>query len=536
MPAKSFFLILLLTVYCGLVSAAADPGDIDVLHYNFQVAVNDSNNIVAIKANLRFRVNRPLTRIWLDLTGQRPSGKGMLVKSVFLNGVPAEFRQVKDSLWLFFPTTLSAGSESELNVEYQGIPTDGLIYSLNKYGHRTIFSDNWPDRAHNWLVCRDQPSDKASVDFEVTAPDHYQVIANGVKLEETNLKNHFRYTHWQETVPLPTTVMAIGLADFAVALSGQVQNIPVYSWVFPDDRTNGFIDYSEAMPVLSFYMQKIGPYPYKKLANVQSKTIFGGMENASCIFYEENLITGTKKYRDLIAHEVAHQWFGNSVTESAFSHLWLSEGFATYMAHLYMENVFGTDSLKKRMITDRDTVLSFCRRISLPVVDSLSPYMALLNPNSYQKGGWILHMLRVKFGDQVFWNAIRKYYSRFQGQNASTEDLQKVFEEESRTSLDSFFNQWLYRPGLPVLTVTWHYDAPKQLIRIQVFQEQSSAFQFPLEMEIRSGHLPPQRKTFGVSEKNQTFTLSCTEEPETIVLDPDVHLLFDGKALKVSSP
>ena len=274
----------------------------------------------------------------------------------------------------------------------------------------------------------DHPSDKASVDFIVTAPDHYQVVSNGLQTEETNLPNHFKITHYTETVPLATKVMVIGVADFAVNLSGNVDCIPVYSWVYPENKDKGFYDYALADNILPFFIKNVGPYAYKKLANVQSKTRFGGMENASAIFYFENSVVGDRKVEALLTHEIAHQWFGNSATEKNWQHIWLSEGFATYMTHLYLENKYGLDTLLKRMKTDRNDVIEFSKKKNTPVVDTTitKNFMELLNTNSYQKGGWILHMLRRKLGDEIFWKGIKKYYADYAGR------MQKKFDDEMR--------------------------------------------------------------------------------------------------------
>ena len=243
----------------------------------------------------------------------------------------------------------------------KAIPADGLIISKNKYGDRTFFSDNWPDRAHNWLPCNDHPFDKASVEFIVTAPEHYQVVSNGLQIEETSLPDHLKLTHWKEDVPLPTKVMVIGAANFAVNYVGNVDCIPIYSWVYAEDRDNGFQHYAVAKDILPWYIKNIGPYAYKKLANVQSKTIFGGMENASAIFYFENSVNDDT-LDALFAHEIAHQWFGNSACEADWPHLWLSEGFATYMAHLYLESKYGVDSFNKRMVIDRMKIIAICKK------------------------------------------------------------------------------------------------------------------------------------------------------------------------------
>src|SRR6478672_3808793 len=223
-----------------------------------------------------------------------------------------------------------------------GIPRDGLIISTNKYGERTFFSDNWPNRAHQWIPCVDRLDDKASFEFVVTAPSHYQMASNGTLVSRTAGGNEKTVTFWRETTPLPTKVMVIGVADFAVKkFADSPDSIPVTAWIFPGDSTKGFYDYALTPHMLRFFSDYIGPYPYRKLANVQSKTIFGGMENASAIFYAEGSVTGDRKWEDVYAHEIAHQWFGDMATEKSFAHLWLSEGFATYLTHIYFQHQYG---------------------------------------------------------------------------------------------------------------------------------------------------------------------------------------------------
>src|ERR1041385_4894957 len=189
--------------------------------------------------------------------------------------------------------------------------------------------------------------------------------------------------------------MVVGIARFAMEVSGRVENIPVESWVYPQNKKDGFFDYSVAARVLEFFNKEIGEYPYKKLANVQSKTRFGGLENANTIFYYENSVTGKGTAETLIAHEIAHQWFGNSVTEKDWHHVWLSEGFATYFANLYLERTYGHDRLAEEEKKDREQVVSYFSKNPNPVLDTtITDLTKLLSVNPYQKGGWVLHMLR----------------------------------------------------------------------------------------------------------------------------------------------
>ncbi|MFT3933233.1 MAG: M1 family aminopeptidase [Chitinophagaceae bacterium] len=529
------FLLTGLFFYCNLISAQRDERfpAIDVLHYTFNIGLNDDNNNIQGLAIVSIHMLQTIPSFNLDIVKKNSSGKGMLVKSVKENGSPVSFLQEADYIHIY--TATRAGDTVSYIITYEGIPADGLIIDKNKYGHRGFFGDNWPNRAHNWLPCVDNPADKASVDFIVTAPDHYQVVANGLQTEETNLPGQLKLTHWKETVELPTKVMVIGVADFAVNYAGNIDCIPVYSWVYPENKSTGFYDYAQALDILPWFIKNVGPYAYKKLANVQSKTQFGGMENASAIFYYENSVKGNRSEESLLAHEIAHQWFGNSATEASWPHIWLSEGFATYMTHLYLENRYGIDTLQKRLVDDRQTVIAFAKKRFTPIVDSSvgTDYFPLLNANSYQKGGWVLHMLRRKLGDTLFWQGIRNYYAQYAGKNASTEDLQKVMEATSGQDLTVFFKQWLFTAGHPVLQTKQLYDKKNKKLSIDIEQMQSGIFSFPLTIQIEAAD-GKSNNTIEVKDKKTSLVFEGVKPPYKIILDPFVNLLFEeaSKAIK----
>ncbi len=497
---------------------------IDVLHYRFNLELTDDNDMIKGEAFIQVKFLRDTRNLDFDLVKKNSSGKGMLVTNVRENNNAVLFTH--DDEVIHISTSVKAGDTIEYTVSYKGIPADGLIIAKNKYGHRTFFADNWPNRAHNWLPCIDHPSDKASVEFNVTAPEHYQVIANGVQVEENNLSNHARQTHWQETADIPTKVMAMGAADFAVNLAGQVDCIPVYSWVYPEDKDKGFYDYGMATDILPFFIKNAGPYAFKKLANVQSKTKFGGMENASAIFYFENSVTGDRKSEPLLAHEIAHQWFGNTATESDWQHIWLSEGFASYMTHMYMESKYGVDTLHAGMREDRQQVIEFSKKRMTPVVDTsvTTNFIELLNANSYQKGSWVLHMLRRKLGDTIFWKGVQDYYTQFAGKNASTEDFLNTIEKVSKEDLKPFFKQWLYTAGQPYLTSSWKKSGGS--VTITVKQTQPILFEFPLQVTVQA-EKDTSTATLQMKGKIGSITIPVGSKPLNVILDPNVDLLFE---------
>jgi aminopeptidase N len=522
----------------GLYAQPAIPrlAQVDVLHYRFELELSDKTDEIKGKATIHIRLLQALDSFAIDLVKPAaPKGKGMSVSIVAEAGQKAAFRHEANMLWLYPASPLAAGEERVYEIRYAGIPADGLIIDKNIHGDRTFFGDNWPNRAHHWIPCIDHPSDKASVEFIITAPDHYQVVANGIQIEKTNLDDETTRTHWREEASLPTKVMVFGAARFGVQYAGQTHGIPVSSWVYRQDRKAGFHDYQQAVEVLEFFIENIGPYPYKKLANVQSKTRYGGMENASNIFYFEESVSGQREHEDLIAHEIAHQWFGNSASEQNWHHIWLSEGFATYGTNLYIEHKYGRDKMVERLKKEREQVLGFYRRRAAPIVDTtVTDWNQLLNPNSYQKGGWVLHMLRRKVGDDAFWQGLRQYYRIFEGRNALTEDFQRVMELVSGHDLSAFFQQWLYQAGQPQLSVEWAYENGKLNLTISQLQD-GAPFVFPIEFEARSTTGLSQRWIIEVGSASIQTSLACPFAPRELVIDPDTWLLFSGTSIRSQS-
>ena len=279
-------------------------------------------------------------------------------------------------------------------------------------------------------------------------------------------------------------------------------------------------------PILDFFEDYIARYEYEELENVQSTTRYGGMENAGCIFYDENAFNGRLTGEDLLAHEIAHQWFGNSATESDWPHLWLSEGFATYFTNLYIRSKYGEEAFDQQLQKDRKKVLQFAERYEHPVVDTVySEIETLLNANAYQKGSWVLHMLHYQLGDSVFKKCIQEYYGEFRLANASTSDLQSVFEKVSGVDLDQFFRQWLYTSGQPELKVILAGKRKVCKLRIEQVQKQAP-FQFPLMIRFTLKNGEVINREFQINSRYQEFTLELDEPISDMKIDPGTDLLF----------
>jgi aminopeptidase N len=501
---------------------------IDVTHYRFSIDLNDQNDTIYGKADIVFTANADLDTVELDLSNLNSSGKGMTVTKIVKGdqGPAHLYRQAPEKLSI--SKSVRKGDIDSVTIFYKGIPADGLIIAKSRFGRRTIFSDNWPNRGHHWLPCVDDVADKASVEFIVTAPRHYGIVSNGILVDESDLKGSLKRSHWREDIPLPTKIMVIGVADFAVREEGETHGIPVSTWVFPENKEAGFFDYAPARDVLSFFIDYFGPYPYKKLANVQSMTLFGGMENASAIFYNQNYVNGHRDQYTLMAHEITHQWFGDMVSEKKFGHLWLSEGFANYFSIVYMQHKFGVDTALEMLEDDRAKAIAFSKKNSSPVVDTISSYLDLLNANSYEKGCWVLRMLHHQLGDSVFKTCIRNYYKTFAGKNADSRDFQQICEKVSGLDLSVFFQQWLYTPGIPNLHISWKYLARDKKINITVRQSQKTPFVFPLEILAEDRGKKGQLATLKISRNIQTFSIPIDKKPAKLIADPQRNLLFEG--------
>ena len=521
--------VIVLFAFSG--SHAADRA-IDVTHYSFDITLGDTSDEVDVYSSIELQILETTSSLSLDLIGVGPDGKGMVVSRVTVDGTTVSFSHLDDVLQIDLPAAANPGDTRTLNISYSGIPRDGLIISTNKHGDRTFFGDNWPNRARNWLSVVDDPADKATVEFVVTAPDHYQVVANGRLREESHNEDTTRTTRWESTVPLATKVMVIGVARFAVDHVGVFHSVPVQSWVYPQEREKGFHDYKMAWPILDYFVDKIGPFPYEKLANVQSKTIYGGMENAGNIFYHENSIDGKRGSEGLFAHEIAHQWFGDSVTEQHFHHVWLSEGFATYFTQLFMEHKYGVERMNENLAASRQSIINYAERNpGSPVVDTtITVLTELLSTNTYQKGGWVLHMLRREIGDEAFWDGIRAYYKKFRDRNAWTSDFVDIMEHASREDLDWFFDQWIFTSSVPNLDVSWRFDPAERKVIVDSRQTHVDGFVYQLPVEISFEYedgSSSQVYSYRMAAGSGRYTFDSEIRPRTVVVDPRTNLLAD---------
>jgi len=505
--------------------------DLDVLGYRYALTLSDSTDEIRMEATVELRfVSGGRADLGLDLVGKGEDGRGMTVDGVSDSSGPLAFRHRENRLEITLRAPGATGNVTRVFVRYHGVPAAALKIGPNRHGDRTFASDNWPDLARNWLVGIDHPYDKATSEFVVTAPAHYQVVSNGLLVEETDLDGGMRRTHWRQSVPIATWLQTIGVARFAVEHSGSADGIPIQAWVYPQDRERGFADFGgPTAAALRFYGERVGPYAYEKLANVESTAAGGGMEAATAIGYTERLI-GSPRAREVVVHEIAHQWFGNAVTESDWDDVWLSEGFATYFTLLFTEHDAGRDAFVAGLERSRAMVLDYdAKHPGYRVIhDGLRDMKQVTSTQTYQKGAWTLHMLRGIVGTETFWRGIRSYYREYRNGNATTADFRRVMEQVAGRPLDWFFRQWLTRSGAPTIDGKWRFDSRAGAVRLTLRQTQpGEPFRVPMEVGIREGgQLRIER--IELAGSSGTFELHAEQEPESVSLDPRFFVLMNA--------
>ena len=506
------------------------PG-FDVLDYMFTIDLPDTGSTIRGDAMLTVRRRARVDSLVLDLRQLR-------VTRVLLDGRTRRF--VRDDSTIRIGLPRGDSGTYRVSVQYNGKVTDGLIARRDSARRWTYFGDNWPNRARHWLPTIDHPSDKATVTWVVRGPRGRTVVANGSLVETSTIGSGRRarvVTRWRESKPIPTYLMVIAaaplvktdLGDSACGLAEIRRCVAQQVYTAPEQRRAAPGNFSKAGDIVKYFAQTVGPYPYEKLAHLQSATRFGGMENAGAIFYSDRLFRQNGVGEQLIAHETAHQWFGNAVTEREWPHLWLSEGFATYFAALWSGQAHGDTAFHARLLDLRERIVSDTSAVPRrPVIDTaVTDLMDLLNRNSYEKGGFVLHMLRLETGDSAFFAGVRDYYMKHRHGTALTSDLQAALEKTSGKTLTPFFDQWLRRPGYPELDITWSTDSASTSIMLQVVQSRTHGlFQFPLDFSIADSTGNARRVDIGVPAQDTTAVLLPIAGPVTqVTVDPDVKLL-----------
>lgn len=494
---------------------------IDILHYDLSIDLYPEKKMLYGEAVLTGVVSEKLERLDLNLYDN------LNVTSLLLNNEEAEFEQVKTRLSVFPEGELK--DTFQVKIVYNGKPKRGGLtaFSFGEInGMSLVFNLSEPNYASTWFPCNDMPDDKAMLDIKITNDSSRISASNGV-LQSVSEYNGRKKYHWKTFYPISTYLICLYSSEYVMFTDEYVSQdrkdtMAIEYYVIPDHLEKAKKDFEDHPKMLKFFSRTFGEYPFikEKYGVAEFLWQLGAMEHQTLSGIGSNFVTGKKYYNDIYVHELAHHWWGNAVGPKTWKDIWLNEGFATYSEALYQEWLFGEEALQAEMLS------KFNDNFEGPLYN---PQKSLFNQIVYDKGAWVLHMLRWELGDVMFFRVLREYFERYKYKSASTEDFKNICREISRVNLDMFFNQWVYKSGNLYLEYEWKAKPNKEgyLINIDIdqTQEKYSAFHFPLEVKIllQSGKILYQ--TFKIDARHKSIEFGVAGKPVDIKLDPNYWLL-----------
>lgn len=402
---------------------------------------------------------------------------------------------------------------------------------------RQIWSQGESEYNHYWFPCYDHPNDFTTTEIIATVEKPLMVISNGKLLSTKDNKDNTRTFDWKIDQPHATYLTSIVVGEYA-AVEGNYLGIPVMSYVYPNEVTEGRVTTARLPAMVKFFSEKTGvKYPYAKYAQTMARDFGGGMENISATTQTDNMIHDARMELDqtsdgLQSHELAHQWFGDYVTCRSWADIWLNESFATYFQAMWDENNLGHDDFLYRDVkSNQDTYYrDWARGVRRPIVtENYANPDAVFDTYAYPRGGAVLHMLRKSLGEKDWWRAIHHYLTKYPHQPVSTEQFRIAIEEATGQSMDWFFDEWLYKMGHPVFRVTQVYDRAAKTLTVKVTQEQkpdpayaypqATFFQTPVEIEIGTASGARIERVMLEPKEEQSFSFSVDSEPQLVNFD-----------------
>ncbi len=476
----------------------------DVIHYSISVKLNTDKKTLTgdVKISMKF-IKQIAPDIVLNLY------ENMNVDSVFINKKTVKASQNNRHLQLELNEEFSLQDTFYIHVYYHGTPKN-IGYSSFKFGEFNnvplVGTLNEPEYASTWFPCNDRPDDKALLDIFITNDSSFTSISNGILVNVTNTGADKTY-HWKTVYPISSYLICLYSSKYESFTDTYIfpnrDTLPLVFYATPKHLEYAKKDFKEHPVMLTYFSKLFGEYPFKKEKYGVAEFLWqgGAMENQTITGIGTNFVRGTGRLTDVLAHELAHHWWGNCVGPKSWKDIWLNEGFATYSEILFAAYYDSSLSIGERMYAYHD--LGFAKPVYNPAEDMFSSTV-------YYKGAWILHMLRYELGDDIFFRILRQYFETYKYSNASTEDFIAVCESISQRELKYFFNQWLYNAGL----IKLNYSA--EIIRtdkgnflkvnVKQTQDEYPIYNFPLDV-LLSGESwdKTEFKTIRITQREQSF-------------------------------
>jgi aminopeptidase N len=498
------------------------------------------------KKSVRATATLSLRRVDMDAESITLDAIGFSVSSVKVDGASVAYTYDGRVLSLPVPVALETAT---LHVTYSATPRRGLYFLEpdEHYPNRPsqVWSQCQEEDARHFIPCHDKPHVKMTTEVTLRVPHGWFALSNGDLVREDREDTSLLWTfHYKLDAPHPSYLLTVVAGEFA-ELRADSGGVPLAYFVPKGKEEEGRRTFVRTPDMIAHFSKTTGvPYPWSRYSQVVvSDFIFGGMENTTATTMYEYVLLDERAAidvtsDDLIAHELAHQWFGDFVTCRDWSEAWLNEGFATFMEHVWRDKHLGTDEYDYGLKSDLDAYLAEAQgRYRRPIVcqDYDAP-LDLFDRHLYEKGALVLHMLKTELGAVVFWRGVQQYLLRHARSVVETRDLMRALEEASGKSLGRFFEQWVYKPGHPEVEVALSWD--KGVLTVSVKQLQATtegvpnAFDLSLHLDVGEAR-GERREKLRVKERTESFALLYPTRPAYVVVDPEMRILGD---VRVKSP
>ena len=506
---------------------------VDVEHIDLQLTPDfERRRLDAVCTTTVRALDEPVSMLSLDAVD-------LEIASVERDGKALRFTPRGDRLDVYFDPPIAAEQPATFAITYSVInPRHGLFFvePSSEYPHkvRHAWTQCQDENARYWFPCLDYPHEKQTTSATIAVPKGQFALSNGALIErrDEGAKTIFRY---KQDVPHSTYLVTMVAGPF-VEIEQTGASVPVFYYVLPGRESDGERAFGKTPRMMTTFEERLAtPYPYVRYSQIAvSDFIFGGMENTAATTQTDRTLHDERAHLDfssdpLVAHELAHQWFGDLLTCRDWSQAWLNESFATFFEGVFREADLGYDEylydvfewVKRYLKEDRE-------RYGRPIVcnDYRDP-IELFDRHLYEKGGAVLHMLRGELGEARFWRSLRRYVRDNAGRSVETIDLIRAIEQATGRNMRAFFDRWVYREGHPQLRAGAAYDGTRRALTVTIDQLQkvdaeNPPFAFDVDIEIDE-----RRIRVHVEREHETVTIPLESEPALVRFDPGAFILAD---------
>ena len=466
---------------------------VDIHHIKIDVAVDlESQSVYGHVVHTLSPFSRSLESFYLD-------AEDMTIRRVRLNDKDIGFDHTGDKLHLSLAKPIGWHDTVTVRIDYTAYPRRGTFFIKP--------DETYPDKPwqawtqgeetdnHHWVPLYDYPNEKSTFETILTVDQKFKAVSNGELVSLSENQDGTHTWHWRENFPMVAYLISFVVGEY-VKVEDSYKDIPVNYWVYTDNQNEAMRSFGLTPDMMEYFGEVTGvEYPYEKYDQIiVADFMFGGMENITLTHNTDRTMYDQFAAPDvssdgLVAHELAHQWYGDMLTTRNWANIWLNEGFATFFSRKYREHKFGYDEGEYLRFGEMNSYFGSNKKWRRPTVHhSFYVPMDLFDGHVYAKGSLILNMMQDYLGDDAFWRAIQHYTTLNQYKNVETEDLKKAIEEITGQNLDWFIKQWIYEPGFPEYDVKWSYNQRNRTVKLSVKQKQdlkkNDLFKMPVQVRV----------------------------------------------------